>query len=275
MSSSKYPTDTSQVASAPGSESRFPKDSIVATAMGGMGRVYDGGYSEYTCVPASQVQVLPAPLTIPWSTFGALPEMMQTAYGSLSRTLRLQKGDRLLIRGGTTSVGLAAAAIAKSMGAKVAATTRRKDREELLHEYGAEEVLIDDGKIASQIQGHGGTVEKFDKVLELVGTSTLKDSLKLVKEGGICCVTGIVGGKWEFDAGDNPMELIPLGVYLSVYGGGPDEFMSTPLAEFVKGVEKGEMKIKVGRTFKLEEVAEAHRCMEANEAGGKIVVLVD
>lgn len=254
------------VEEAPGAE--FSKGDIVATAMGGMGRQFDGGYAEYTCVPATQVQVIKT--SIPWETLGAIPEMLQTAWGSLFKSLRLGNGERLLVRGGTTSVGLAAAAIAKNHGAVVASTTRRPEREQLLRSSGADQVFIDTGAIAEQVK------EVFpsgvDKVLELIGTTTLGDSLRCAKQRGIVCMTGMVGNKWSFED-FSPMEVIPTAVCLTTYDGGPEDFMLTPLEELVELIAAGTLRVQVGRTFRLDDIVEAHRCMEENRAGGKIVVL--
>lgn len=106
---------------APGGE--FPIDQVVATCMGGLGREVDGGYAEYTLIKAGYAR--PIETKVPWNILGALPEMLQTSWGALNRNLQIQAGQSLLIRGGTTSVGLAAAAIAKSQGLSGHYTTSR------------------------------------------------------------------------------------------------------------------------------------------------------
>lgn len=117
----------------------------VVAMMGGMGRIFDGGYAEYTVVP--RTQVIPFESDLPWETLGAIPETLQTAYGSLTKGLDLQAGQTLLIRGGTSALGLVATTLAKEVGATVIATTRQPDRIATLREQGVDHPIVDTGQL--------------------------------------------------------------------------------------------------------------------------------
>lgn len=261
---------------APDDSTGFRKGDVVVTAMGGMGRAFDGGYAEYVVVPASQVKRIdPVAIfglgkPVQWDILGALPELMQTTWGSLKTGLRLEAGDNLLVRGGTSSVGLAAIALAKEKGASVTATTRNPARREMLERQGASDVIIDTGSIASK------ALEKlpsgFTKVLELVGVTTLEDSLHCTRSGGIVCMTGILGNKWAFTGSLEPMSLIPTGVYLTTYGGGSADLLETPIEDIAKDLVSGKINLPI-KTFPMDQIVEAHRLMEEKGAGGKIVML--
>src|SRR6266540_4550120 len=138
----------------------------VAAMMGGMGRTFDGGYTEYTVVP--RASVIPFHSDLPWEVLGAIPETLQTAYGSLITGLNLKAGETLLIRGGTSALGLVAAVLAKDGGATVLSTTRRADRGRALTDQGVDYALVDTGQISSDVRQivPGGV----DAALELIGT---------------------------------------------------------------------------------------------------------
>ena len=257
---------TGVVEAAPGGE--FAEGQTVATAMGGMGRSYDGGYAEYVVVPAGQVQALAT--TLPWSVLGALPEMLQTAWGSLFTALKLTARDTLLIRGGTTSVGLTAAAIAHGYGVRVLSTTRNPARLQMLRDAGADHAVVDDGSIVGAVRAAapGGV----DKVLELVGATTLADSLACTAKGGGVCMSGMVSDRWSL-RDFAPMDVIPTAVNLTTYSGDASDFMTTPLQDLVRRIETGSLKVKLGPKFGFDEIVAAHRCMEDNRSAGKIVVL--
>src|SRR5690348_4600459 len=89
---------------------------------GGDGPPIRRGYAEYTLVPASQV--MPVHTELAWETLAAIPETYLTAWGSLFEAMEMEKGMSLLVRGGTSSVGMTAITLAKDKGLRVLATTR-------------------------------------------------------------------------------------------------------------------------------------------------------
>jgi NADPH:quinone reductase-like Zn-dependent oxidoreductase len=238
----------------------------VAAIMGGMGRSFDGSYAEETLVPRSSVFRLTDTMT--WEKVAALPEMLQTTHGSLHVGLEIERAESLLIRGGTSSIGLAALAMAKDAGLHVGTTSRSDSKEEFLRSAGADEVWLDDGHLAQQ-QAEKGVL--YDRVLDLVGATTLLDSLRCVKRGGIVCMTGILGGKWALDD-FHPMGDVPTGVKLTSYSGEAADLSQEELSSYVSLVERGRLKVATGPVFDFSQLKQAHALMDANSAGGKIVV---
>ena len=257
---------TGVVAACPGNE--FAIGEKVMAMVGGMGRVFDGGYAEYTCVPVRQV--LPFVSDLDWATLGALPEMLQTAHGSLTIGLDLAAGDSILIRGGTSSVGMATAVLAKQRGAIVLSTTRNPAKRAALEAIGVDHVLIDDGAVAELVRAvHPDGV---DAALELIGTPTLPDTLRSTRVHGVVCFTGMLSNEWIVER-FYPIEYLPRGVRLTAYGGDATDLPAEVLQDFLDTVAAGDASVPIHRTYQLEDIATAHADMEAGRATGKLVVL--
>lgn len=258
-----------RIASYPaGEEAKIPEGTLVATCMNGLGREIPGSYAEYAC--QSLQFVVPFPdLGLDLATVAALPEMLQTTYGSLTEALNLQNGESLLIRGSTSSIGLAAIQLGKYLGAsRIGATSRSASREGLLKESGADVVYVDDGNLSTQI----GPQDQYDKILELIGTKTLKDSILCLKPKGTVCMTGIQGGEWTFND-FSPITDLPDRRRLTSYGGDEHDFLTTPYGDLVPAVKDGRIKIPV-RAFKLEQIQEVHTILESGGGGQKMVVVL-
>lgn len=244
----------------------LPEGTTVAAVMGEMGREFDGGYAEYALLPNSLL--MPVSTTLPWDILAALPETYLTARGSLD-ALGVGPG-RLLIRGGTSSVGMAAASIAAGHGVETAATTRRPDRLDALTAAGADHALVDNGgSLAASV--YAIWPEGPDYVLDLVGTSTAVDSLRVVRRGGTVCVAGSLSGWLIPDF--QPVAMIPSGTRLTAFHSDDFKGNATMLARVVDEVEAGAYRPNVDRVFGLDDIVAAHRHMENNEAAGKVVVV--
>ena len=256
------------VAEAPGGE--FTPGQQVVAMMGGMGRTYDGGYAEYTCVPARQVISFQSDLD--WATLGAVPEMLQTANGSLTIGLDAQPGESILIRGGTSSIGMATTVLAKQRGLTVLATTRNPDKTAALQAVGVDDVIIDDGQIADRVRivFRAGV----DKALELIGTPTLPDTLAATRVHGVVCFTGMLSNEWivrDF----YPIDYLPRGVRLTAYGGDATDLAPEVLQGFLDAVRAGHAQVPIHQRYQLDDIAQAHADMEAGTASGKLVVTLD
>jgi len=254
----------------PGGDPELAPGRKVVAMMGGMGRVFDGGYAEYTSVPRAQVVAFDTDL--PWPTVGALPEMLQTAYGSLTVGLDLRPGQSLLIRGGTSSVGMAATALAKQLGATVLATSRRADRLAELAGGGVDHPLVDDGEVAEQVRRR--FPDGVDAALELVGTPTLPDTLRAVRVHGTVCFTGMLSNQWIVKE-VYPIGYLPSGVRLTAYSGDASDLPAAVLQRLLDAIAAGQLRVAVHAVYDgLEQIRRAHADMEADAAVGKLVVRV-
>jgi len=178
------------VDSCPGGE--FPVGAKVAALMGGLGRTINGSYAEYTRVRAANVALIESDL--PWADLAALPETYAVAWTCLFRNLNLQAGQTLVIRGATSSFGQAALKMAVAAGAHVIATTRSRERSALLEKLGASRVELERTDLAAHLAEAKGEAKQVDAVLDLVGNSTILDSLDMLRRGGTACLAGWPGG---------------------------------------------------------------------------------
>jgi len=255
------------VDAAPGTSLR-PGQQVVAL-MGGMGHAFDGAYAEYTLVPASQV--IPITTKLPWEVVGALPQMLLTAYGSLTIGLDLRARQSLLIRGGTSAVGLTAAALAHDMGATVMATTRQPERLAMLKARGIDHPILDTGQISGVVREL--VPNGVDATVELVGTPTLADSLQATRVHGTVCFTGMVSYQWVVQD-FYPIGYIPRGVRLTAYDGDAQDLPQAVLQHYLDAAAAGRFAIPIHHVYELEEIQQAHATMEKNQAVGKLVVRV-
>jgi len=249
------------------SDCNFIKGQRVIALMGGMGRSFDGSYAEYTLVPSKNV--FKVDTILGWEELAAIPETYYTAYGSLFESLQLKPEDTLLIRGGTSALGLSAIQLDKSDGATVLASTRNENKGDLLKRQGADNVLIDNGTIREQL--FSLYPKGVNKVLELIGPATLLESAKLISYRGIICSTGILGEKGVLNNFD-PIKDLPSGVYLTgFFSNFPTQIIINKIFEHLN---KYKLQPVISKVFSLNEIGLAHALMENNTANGKVVVSI-
>jgi NADPH2:quinone reductase len=251
---------------------RFVAGQKVMAIVGGMGRSFNGSYAEVASVPASNVVAVKTDL--PWEELAAIPESYATAWSSLSGILKVTAGQIVAIRGATSALGQAAVNIAAHAGARVIATTRNATRASMLENLGAKEVLLESSELSKRIRERHP--QGIDAVLDIVGNTTVLDSLATLRRGGHVCLVGFLGGGGPLTL--EPVFQMPSGTHLSVFASavitGTPEFplSEIPFQDIVDRVAAGTYKAKPAKIFRFEDIQEAHRLMESNQANGKLVV---
>lgn len=239
----------------------FAKGDLVCSLMGGMGRNYNGSYEEYAVLPVRKLFHIP-PILDP-KHLAAIPETFFTAWGSLFECLSLKRSDTLLVRGATSALGYSAIQIAKALGCKVYGTTHKKEKMHLITDLGCEVIFDPENKLPAGFYAN--------RILELIGPKTIRDSLRHLYLGGIVCNTGILGGEY-FLNGFDPIKEIPNGCYLTGF------FSNYPTQETIDQIFAfiAEHKITpfIGASFKFSDIK---RAIKAQEKGvdGKIVVVME
>lgn len=247
------------------SDSQFQKGDKVIALMGGMGRSFNGSYAEYALLPESHV--FKVDTNLDWISLAAVPETYFTAYGSLFECLYLTAEDTLLVRGATSTVGQAAIQLAKAVGAKVIAACRKEESFEKLKAIGADYCIIDDGQLNQQL-----LPLKPNKILELIGPKTLRDSLLTVTHPGYVCSTGVLGNVYSITQFD-PIKYIPNGVFLTGFYSNFPTYQS--INNLFDLINKAQLKPLYAKVFTLDQIVEAHTLLEKGGAGGKIILKID
>ena len=234
----------------------------VVSIMGEMGRAFDGSYAEYVLLPNEQIY--PIHTDLDWTTLAAIPETYYTAFGSLQQ-LRIAPQDRVLVRGAGSGVGVAFAQLLKAQFPHVVlhGSTRNPAKATCLQAVGFDEVVTEaDGKLQ--------TDQRYDKILELVGPATLRDSFSHINEHGIVCNTGQLGNIWYVNDFDPIIELKNNSYLTAFYSGNVSQ---AKLDEMFDYIRQFNVKILIERVFALEQVPEAHRFLQSADGFGKVVVV--
>ncbi|HFD6780920.1 TPA: zinc-binding alcohol dehydrogenase family protein [Pseudomonas aeruginosa] len=247
----------------------------VATAMGGMQFSRNGSYAEEVTVLRNNVVALPDS-ELSWEELAALPQAYLTVWGALDRSLAIQPGQTLLVRGATSSVGLAALTYAKARGLRVLASTRSAEHTARLRQLGADQVFIDDGELCASILA--AAPEGVDAALEVVGAPTLRDSVRCLRPFGSVCVIGLLGGPPLLEQ-FQLMQDLPGATRLSFFpsgllGGAYMDLGESPLGWVVRERTAGRLPSLLSAAFDFDDLPRAHSLMEANRAFGKFVVRV-
>ena len=250
-------------------DSDLSQGQTVIALMGGMGRSYDGGYATHVSVPRSQV--FPVPQTIGAATLGAIPETYNTAEMMIVRNMKLSGSEVLFVHGGTSALGMACISIAKDLGCTVIASSRSTTKADVLKNRSrTDHVVVDDADMAAAV---AGLDVRVNAVAQCVGgTQAIETTCAFMPGGGIMGLGGQLGEAWDTDAEPSIPDGVRTVFTRSDLVRFPDD--AARMNGILNKAADGAYVPNIFQTFGFDDLPEAHRVMENNEAVGKLVVVV-
>jgi NADPH2:quinone reductase len=235
--------------------------------------VAGGGYAQLAVAPVSQC--LPVPKGLSDIEAGGLPETFFTVWSNVFDRARLQRGETLLVQGGTSGIGVTAIQLGKAFGAKVIATAGSTDKCKACLEIGAdaainykEQDFVDEVKRLTDGRG-------VDVVLDMVAGDYVAREVKCLADDGRIVIIAVQGGvKSEFNAGEVLRRRLT--ITGSTLRPRPEAFKARIAASLLKQVwpllEAGTIKPIVHKVFDAADAAQAHALMESGTHVGKIML---
>jgi putative PIG3 family NAD(P)H quinone oxidoreductase len=236
--------------------------------------VAGGGYAEYCKAPAGQCLPVPANMDMPHAA--AMPEALFTVWSNLFDRGELEADEVVLVHGGASGIGTTAIQMAAAFGARVFATVGNNEKRHLAERLGAERAINynDDAfvQVIQKLTDHRGV----DVILDIVGGKYFHDNFELLAPEGRLVVIGVLGGTTaqELDLGRLLSRRLTItGSTLRARDRREKSDIASALREWVwPMLDAGEIAPVLQSTFPLEQAADAHRILEANEAMGKLVL---
>lgn len=249
-------------------------DRVEGVAIGAevMGIVGGGAYAERLTV--HHRQVLAVPETVPLADAAAIPEVFITAWDALVGQGGLTAGRTALVHAGASGVGTAAVQLAKALGARVVVTASA-GKLAACEELGADQAIdyATEDFVAAARSFTGGA--GVDVVLDVIGGDYLDRNVDALRVGGRIVQVGVMGGGVaSFSLG----KLLPKRATIvgTVLRARPIEEKIALTRRFAEEVlpwfDTGHLQPVIDSRYDFEEIAEAHRRMEANANIGKILV---
>lgn len=233
-----------------------------------------GGYAQYCA--ASAGSCLPIPAGFSLIEAGSLPEAFFTVWSNVFDRVKLKAGERFLVHGGTSGIGVVAIQLAKHFGAHVFTTAGSDDKCQACRDLGADLAINyrTEDFVAVIAEATGAT--GVDVILDMVGGDYVRRNIKaLAVDGRMVNIAFMKGSKIA------ELELLPLMLKRLTLTGSTlrtrEIAFKAAIADNLRVkvwplLATGKIKTVVHRTFPMAEAADAHRLMESSDHIGKIML---